>query len=147
MSAPTSRSRRYAAPLATLSIRLSNTYKVQTETQAARIAAEAAAIEAAENLAREAAAAKKADEKKAAAAKKEEKAAACKALAANPIFQANGVIVTLTAVFLGVGAYRKHQAGQFSCKVAGIWTVGVASFACADYFVSNWLWKRFPAKK
>ncbi|KAA8906655.1 hypothetical protein FN846DRAFT_948274 [Sphaerosporella brunnea] len=112
--------------------------EVKTETQAARIEIEAAAAEDAA-----AAAAEDAAEKQKKAPKSEKKATA-KSLVSNPICQGNGALLAILSVVLGVGVYRKHQAGQLTWKLVAYSAVGVAAFLGADFAVSSWLYKKFP---
>lgn len=125
--------------------------QVQTETQAKRIELEeAAAAEAAEAAEAEKKAEKREARKEKASDKASDKAAKkekAKTLAQNPIIQANGVLFAIAAIALGFGAYRKHQAGQLTWKLAGLWSVGVATLVGGDYCLSNFLWKKYPFSK
>jgi len=117
---------------------------VKTDTQAERIENEK------EDEAREAAADAK---KKAAEAKEKAKAKASRAgsrvkeNADNPVVVGNALIVGILGAALGIGAYRKYTAGELSWKVAGAWAGVVGLFAGADYYVSQFLFKKYPAKK
>ena len=63
------------------------------------------------------------------------------------MLQANGVLAAVTALLVGAAALRRYRAGTLSCKAAGLWALGLGAAAAADYAVSSWLWKRFPARK
>lgn len=56
----------------------------------------------------------------------------------NPIV-ANAVIVAAVSAVLGFTGFKKHQAGQLSWKVVGVWSAFVAAFGTADYFVSRFV--------
>jgi len=120
--------------------------EVKTETQAQRLEAEAAA---AEERARKAAEGKKArqaaekeQEKK--ESSKAEKKQTAKSYASHPIVQANGLVFAIMSVVLGMGAYKKHQAGKLNWKLAGTCGLAVAAFAGADYCLSSYLFKKYP---
>lgn len=55
----------------------------------------------------------------------------------NPVVIGNVVVMTAMAGLLGVGAYRMHQQGTLTWKVAGAWTGVVGLFAVGDYYVSQ----------
>ena len=114
---------------------------VQTSTQATRLEHEA------EDKAR--AASKRASEA-ASDAKEKAKAGAKKGQAKareggrrldankdNPVVVANGVILLLGSVALGVGAYQKYSEGTLDWKVAGITAGALGAFAVADYYASQ----------
>ncbi|KAL9092116.1 MAG: hypothetical protein Q9165_004549 [Trypethelium subeluteriae] len=65
----------------------------------------------------------------------------------NPVIVGNAVVITALAGFLGWGAYKQHQAGQLDWKVAGIGAGAVGLFATADYFVSKWLFQKYPPRE
>jgi len=117
---------------------------VKTDTQAGRIEHEM------EDEAREAAADAK---KKAVELKDKAKAKASKAgtrlkeNSDNPVFIGNAVVVGILGTALGVGAYRKYIAGELNWKVAGAWAGVVGLFATGDYYLSQYLFKKYPAKK
>jgi len=64
----------------------------------------------------------------------------------NPVVVGNAVVITALAGLLGVGAYRLHKAHALTWKVAGAWAGAVGLFAVGDYFVSSYLFKRYPPK-
>jgi len=117
---------------------------VKTDTQAERIEHEK------EDEARQAAADAK---KKAVEAKDKAKAKASRASsrmkenADNPVVVGNALVVGILGTALGIGAYRKYTAGELSWKVAGAWAGVVGLFAGADYYVSQYLFKKYPTKK
>jgi len=65
----------------------------------------------------------------------------------NPVALGNAVIVGVLGTVLGIGAYRKYAAGEFSWRVAGIWAGVVGVFAAADYWATSFLYKKYPPKK
>jgi len=65
----------------------------------------------------------------------------------NPVVLGNAVVVGVLGTVLGVGAYRKYAAGELSWKVVGAWAGVVGLFAGADYYVSQYLFKKYPPKK
>ncbi|KAF2771893.1 hypothetical protein EJ03DRAFT_349109 [Teratosphaeria nubilosa] len=66
---------------------------------------------------------------------------------ANPVVIGNVVVVGALAALLGTGAYRAHQAGTLTWKVAGAWAGVVGLFAVGDYYVSSYLFKnKYPPK-
>merc|ERR1711939_129825 len=65
---------------------------------------------------------------------------------ANPVFFGNAVLVGVLGTVLGVGAYRKYAQGELSWKTAGIWGGVVGLFATADYFLTGFLYKKYPPK-
>ena len=71
----------------------------------------------------------------------------CRALAANPIVRLNVAGLALATVVLGVGAYRRHQSGTLSWKLAGTWAFGVVALAGADLCLSSFLAKKYPLPK
>jgi len=117
--------------------------EVTTETQAARVKAE----EAAKAEATEAeAAARKQDQDRAAAARATAAKKRSEKSFEETIVAANGTILAILSVALGVSAYRKHQVGQMSWRLAGLWGAGLAAFVGADYFVSMYVWKKCSAR-
>jgi len=117
---------------------------VKTDTQAERIEHEK------EDEARQAAAdaKKKAIELKEKAKAKTSKAGSrMKANADNPVVVGNALVVGILGAALGVGAYRKYIAGELSWKVAGAWAGVVGLFATGDYYLSQYLFKKYPTKK
>ncbi|TGZ77261.1 hypothetical protein EX30DRAFT_398675 [Ascodesmis nigricans] len=114
--------------------------EVKTETQAARIELEQEAKrKSAEEEARKATA-------EAHLAKKRKKSAKTKAkeISNSPVLLINSLLVTATAGVLGWMGYKKYQAGQLTWKVVGMWTAGVAGVTAADYFISSFLYKKYP---
>ncbi|KAK4990951.1 hypothetical protein LTR66_004607 [Elasticomyces elasticus] len=115
---------------------------VKTETQAERARLEAEAKEKAEHAKREAAAKKEHAKKNAEKAKK-----SMKENSDNPVVIGNAVAMAAFAGVLGVGAYRKYTAGELTWKVAGLWAGVVGLFAVGDYYVSQYLFKKYPPKE
>ncbi|KAF2456252.1 hypothetical protein BDY21DRAFT_59100 [Lineolata rhizophorae] len=64
----------------------------------------------------------------------------------NPVLIGNAVAITALGGFLSFGAYKKYSAGQLSWKVAGAWAGAVGLFAAGDYFLSQYLFKKYPPK-
>jgi len=92
---------------------------------------------------------KAAAEKKAKQAKASAKEAGneLKANRDNPVVIANGLVIGLGAIGLGIGAYRKYQANELTWKIAGAWAGVVGLFAAGDYYLSEYLFKnKFPRK-
>ncbi|KAI5842434.1 hypothetical protein DFP73DRAFT_632654 [Morchella snyderi] len=116
--------------------------EIQTETQARRIALEEATKAAAE------------EEKKAAQKKPSKRTTSSSSSSSsittqfqNPIVLANAITVAAVSAALGIFGFRKHQAGQLSMKVLGLGAAFAAAFGTADYFVSSYLFKKYPPKK
>lgn len=134
--------------------------EVKTETQAMRLEMEAASAEEQAREADEASRAEKvtktSEEKmqktsEGKAKKEEEKGEGKKrkkdhvaAYADDPVLTANGLAFAVVAIGLSLGAYKKHQAGQLTWKLAGTWAAGIAALAGADYALSSYIWKKFP---
>ncbi|KAF2435494.1 hypothetical protein EJ08DRAFT_656495 [Tothia fuscella] len=124
---------------------------IKTDTQAERIEHEQsdAAIEK-EKKTRE-----KAQEAKEKAAEVKEKAKAkankagsrLQANSDNPVVVGNAIVVGVLGAVFGVGAYRKYTAGEITWKVVGAWAGVVGLFAAGDYYVSQYLFKKYPPKK
>ena len=55
----------------------------------------------------------------------------------NPVIVGNAVVIAITAIGLGVGAYQKHQKGELSWGVVGAWAGVVGVFAAGDYYLSQ----------
>lgn len=55
----------------------------------------------------------------------------------NPVVVGNVVAMAALGGLLGIGAYRKHSAGELTYKVAGAWAGVVGLFAAGDYFLSQ----------
>lgn len=115
--------------------------EVKTETQATRIELEGD-VQAAKDAAIEEEAVAHEQEEKA----KKEKGLGAKYFAGNPIAVINAASVAGVSVLLLVGAYKKRQAGALTCKLVGVWAAGLAAFGTADYFVSSYLFKKYPPK-
>lgn len=108
---------------------------MQTSTQAARIEREEEAKESA----------KKAKDEAKARAKKA--GIIAKKNADNPVILGSIVLGAILAGGLGYGAYAKHRAGELSWKVVAL-GVGIAgAFATGDYFLSRYLFQKYPPKK
>ncbi|RPA94113.1 hypothetical protein L873DRAFT_1814837 [Choiromyces venosus 120613-1] len=114
--------------------------EVKTETQATRIEFENEAQAAKDAAVEEEAIAHEQEEKE---KKKKQEA---KSYAENPIVAINAVTVAGLSALLMIGAYKKHQAGALTCKLVGLWTVGLAAFGAADFYVSSYLFKKYPPK-
>lgn len=65
----------------------------------------------------------------------------------DPIATFNLAATLLAAVGLGFGAYRKHQHGGLTWKVAGMWSAGLAAVAGTEFVFSKWLYEKFPPKE
>ncbi|KAK5005129.1 hypothetical protein LTR28_008089 [Elasticomyces elasticus] len=65
----------------------------------------------------------------------------------NPVVIGNAVAMAAFAGVLGVGAYRKYTAGELTWKVAGLWAGVVGLFAVGAYYVSQYLFKKYPPKE
>lgn len=115
---------------------------VKTDTQAERIELEAKAKEAAAHAEANAKAAK---DKAAAKAKRGGHLA--KENSDNPVVLGNALTVGILGTVLGVGAYRKYVRDELTWKVVGAWAGVVGLFAAGDYYVSQYFFKRYPAKK
>lgn len=57
----------------------------------------------------------------------------------NPVVIGNVVAVAALGGLLGIGAYRKYNAGELTWKVAGAWAGAVGLFAAGDYYVSQYV--------
>ncbi|PNS16780.1 hypothetical protein CAC42_4744 [Sphaceloma murrayae] len=64
----------------------------------------------------------------------------------NPVVIGNAVAITALGGILGFGAYRKYAEGSFTWRVAGLWAGAVGLFGVADYYVSQYLFKKYPTK-
>lgn len=100
---------------------------VKTDTQATRIEHEA---QDAELEAKNAA-------KKAEAKAKNKVTKGKQAAQDNPVALGNAIVVGVLGTVLGISAYRKYVAGEFSWKVAGIWAGAVGLFAMADTWATS----------
>jgi len=110
--------------------------EIQTSTQQDRLQREAEAEEA------------RAKEEYARAKKDAKKGASnFSANTENPIFLGNAIAVVGLSGLLGFGAYRKYVGGELSWKVVGAWAGIVGLFAAGDYYLSQYVLKKFPAKK
>lgn len=108
---------------------------VKTDTQAERIEREEKAKQAA----------KEAKEKAAAKARRGKVLA--RENANNPVVLGNALTVGILGTVLGVGAYRKWTREELSWKVVGAWAGVVGLFGVADYYVSQYFFKKYPPKK
>lgn len=107
---------------------------IKTDTQAAREEREEEVKREAENL------------KKQAAAKKEAAKDKMRKNADNPVVISNAVVAAVVAGVLGIGAYRKYTRGELTGKLVAA-TAGVLGlFGVADYYVSQYFFKRNPPK-
>lgn len=114
---------------------------VQTDTQAERVRHEQEARDKAAEL-KEKASLKKQQAKKRAGQDWQ----TLKANSDNPVFVGNAVTIAALGGLLGFGAYRKHIAGELTWKLAGLWAGAVGLFGVADYYVSSYLFKKYPRK-
>ncbi|KAF2723379.1 hypothetical protein K431DRAFT_283180 [Polychaeton citri CBS 116435] len=64
----------------------------------------------------------------------------------NPVVIGNGIVLAAVGGLLGFGAYRKHAAGQLTPKLIAAWTGALGLFALGDYYVSQFFFKKYPAK-
>jgi len=120
------------------------TQSVKTDTQASRLEHEASD----EAQAKASEAKTKASELKDKAKSKGRKAGSrIKENSDNPVIVGNAVVVAILGTVLGVGAYRKYAANELSWKVVGAWTAVVGLFAGADYYVSQYFFKKYPPKQ
>ncbi|KAF2472883.1 uncharacterized protein BDR25DRAFT_302481 [Lindgomyces ingoldianus] len=111
---------------------------VKTDTQAERIELEQRAEEAT-------AEAKSVKEK--AKAKAGRGGRYAKENARNPVLIGNAVAVGVLGTMLGLGAYKKWVREELSWKVFGAWAGVVGLFGVADYYVSQYLFQKYPPKK
>lgn len=124
--------------------------EVKTETQARRLDLEAEQAEQEAQKATNPERAEKKEEKKEEKEEKKkgdenkEKEKCCKSYIKNPIIQANGLVFAIATIAVGFGAYRKHQVGQLTCKLVGMWAAGFTAFLGVDYLISAYLWKKNP---
>jgi len=65
----------------------------------------------------------------------------------NPVIIGNTVTIGLLGTLIGVGAYRKWSSNELTWKVVGAWAGFVGLFAVGDYYVSQYLFKKYPPKK
>lgn len=122
------------------------TQSVKTDTQAERLEHEA---EARERQAEETASktkAKASTTKDKAKAKVGKGAGKIRENADNPVVVGNAITVGLLGTALGAGAYRKYIAGELTWKVVGAWAGVVGLFAVGDYYISQYLFKKYPPK-
>jgi len=111
-------------------------HSVQTSTQADRLERE---VEEAEAFAKEEyARAKKASKKS---------GSKVQANSDNPVFIANALAVVGLSGALGFAGYRKYVGGELTWKVVGLWAGAVGLFGVGDYYLSQYLFKKYPAKK
>lgn len=101
---------------------------IKTETQADRIEREI------DQLQRQAAEKLKKDRAK---AKGRRAGQSIRDNAANPVVLGNVVTIGALGAVLGLGAYKKYNAGQLNWKLAGAWAGVVGLFGVADYYVSK----------
>jgi len=114
---------------------------VKTDTQAERERLEEEAREQAEEVKRQAGL-KKERTKEAAKNAGE----TVKANSDNPVVIGNAVTIAALGGLLGFGAYRYHQAGELTWKLAALWGGAVGLFGVADYYVSQYFFKKYPTK-
>jgi len=121
--------------------------EIKTDTQKERIEQEAEAAERKTKEAAVKAAAKAKDAKAAAKAKAGRAGHWSSENSSNPIVIGNLVTVGVLGTVLGVGAYKKYTAGEFSWKLASLWAGAVGLFGVADYYVSQYFFQKYPTKK
>ncbi|OCK84292.1 hypothetical protein K432DRAFT_461853 [Lepidopterella palustris CBS 459.81] len=124
-----------------------STQSVKTDTQAGRLEREAEARERQAESAAADAKSKAEDAKDKAKTKAGRGANRARENADNPVVLGNAITVGLLGTALGVGAYRKYTAGELTWKVVGAWAGIVGLFAVGDYYVSQFLFKKYPPKK
>ncbi|KAL1305313.1 hypothetical protein AAFC00_002215 [Neodothiora populina] len=112
--------------------------EIKTETQQREHELEAEAREQEEKLKQEAERAKEQAKKLAAKADKNKE---------NPVVLSNAIGITVLGGLLGYGAYRKYSVGELTWKVAGAWAGVVGLFAVADFYTSQYFFKKYPTKK
>jgi hypothetical protein len=110
---------------------------IKTETQKERIEHEAETTERETKEAAEKAAQKAKDAASASKAKSGRAAHQFRKNSDNPVVIGNLVLGSVVATALGVGAYKKYTAGEFSWKLAGAWAGVVGLFGVTDYYVSQ----------
>jgi len=65
----------------------------------------------------------------------------------NPVVIGNALLaIALTGGF-GYMAYARHRAGELSWKVVGLGAAVLAGFGIADYYASQFFFKKYPPKK
>ena len=69
----------------------------------------------------------------------------CTALS-DPIAAFNILATALGVLGLGVAGFQKHQKGQLTWRLAGLWTAGLGVAAGVEYAVSRWLYQKCPPK-
>jgi len=120
---------------------------IQTNTQLDRLQHEAEAAEARAKETTSKASKEFSKDEKNAKAKAKKAASRIEANSDNPVFIGNAVVAVVGSAALGFGAYRKYAAGELNWKVAGIWGGVVGLLATGDYYLSQWLFKKYPPKK
>ena len=55
----------------------------------------------------------------------------------NPVVVGNAVVISAFAGLLGIGAFRMHQQGTLTWKVASAWAGVVGLFGLGDYYISQ----------
>lgn len=116
---------------------------MQTDTQAERERLEEEGREKAEELKekaeelKEKASLKKEQAKEKAQSKAQKAAQTAKANSDNPVFVGNAVAIAALGGVIGIGAYKKYTAGEFTWKLAGAWAGVIGLFGVADYYVSQ----------
>jgi F0F1-type ATP synthase assembly protein I len=120
--------------------------EIKTETQLHRIEHEIAVEE--EEAKQKLEKGKEIASKKAKEAKKRAKNAAqtLKENSDNPVFIANGVAFIALGGFLGYTGYKKYAANELSWEIVGAATAGVAVLAVGDYYLSQYLFQKYPKK-
>ncbi|GME45094.1 hypothetical protein GTA08_BOTSDO10487 [Neofusicoccum parvum] len=113
---------------------------IKTETQADRVERE---IQDLERQAQE----KFRQDREKAKAKGRKAGARIRDNAGNPVVIGNAVTIGALGAVLGFGAYKKYTAGQLNWKMAGAWAGVVGLFGVADYYVSKFLFEKYPPKK
>lgn len=70
-----------------------------------------------------------------------------KANSENPIFVANALAVIGLSGALGFGAYRKYVGGELTWKVVGAWAGIVGLFGVGDFYLSQYVFRKYQAKQ
>jgi cation transport ATPase len=64
----------------------------------------------------------------------------------HPVVLGNSVAIVALGAVLGYGAWRRYQAGLLNWRVVGVGAGVVGLFAAADYYLSKYLFKKYPTK-
>jgi len=69
-----------------------------------------------------------------------------RANADNPVVLGNAVLGLCLAGALGYGTYSKYRVGELSWKVVGFGAAVLGAFGIADYYASQYLFKKYPPR-